>query len=63
MVRLGAFASDAAHGVRDIPDPWGQPREAYTRMYDQVEDAVAGLVAAIADGTVGDVVARQAALR
>lgn len=63
VVRLGAFASDAAHGVRDIPDPWGQPREAYTRMYDQVEDAVAGLVAAIADGTVGDVVARQAALR
>lgn len=61
VVRLGAFASDASDGVRDIPDPWGRPREAYTRMYDQVEDAVDGLVTALADGTVDQVVAAQRA--
>lgn len=63
VVRLGAFAGDAADGVRDIPDPWGLPRDAYTRMYDQIEDAVDGLVAAIQDGTVESVVAGQHALR
>lgn len=63
VVRLGAFASDAADGVRDVPDPWGQPREAYVRMYDQLEDAVAGLVTAVQDGTVGEVVEAQRALR
>lgn len=57
VVRLGAFAPDA--GVRDIPDPWGMPREAYVAMYDQIEDAVAGLVAAIAQDRVGEVVAAQ----
>ena len=63
VVRLGAFASDAAAGVRDVPDPWGMPREAYTRMYDQLEDAVDGLVRAIREGTVADVVAAQQVLR
>lgn len=63
VVRLGAFASDATDEVRDIPDPWGLPRDAYTRMYDQIEDAVNGLVAAIQDGTVQEVVAAQHALR
>lgn len=63
VVRLGAFASDASEGVRDIPDPWGLPRDAYTRMYDQIEDAVDGLVEAIQDGTVEEVVAAQHVLR
>ncbi|NLG21424.1 MAG: low molecular weight phosphotyrosine protein phosphatase [Actinomycetales bacterium] len=63
VVRLGAFASDAGEEVRDIPDPWGLPREAYVRMYDQIEDAVDGLVSAIQDGTVEEVVAAQRALR
>lgn len=56
VVRLGAFAPDAADGVRDLADPWGHPREAYLTMYDQVEEAVDGLVAALADGTVDRVV-------
>lgn len=63
VVRLGAFASDADAAVRDVPDPWGMPREAYVRMYDQIEDAVDGLVRAIQDGTVEDVLAAQRALR
>lgn len=67
VVRLGAFASDAGDaggvGVRDVPDPWGLPQEAYVAMYDQIEDAVDGLVRAIADGTVGEVVAAQSTLR
>lgn len=63
IVRLGAFASGAADGVLDVPDPWGQPASAYASMYDQLEDAVDGLVAAIKDGTVGEVAAAQAVLR
>lgn len=59
VVRLGAFASKADAGVLDIPDPWGLPREAYVRMYDQIEDAVTGLVRAIRDGTVHQIVATQ----
>ncbi len=57
VVRLGAFAPDAADGVRDVADPWGHSREAYLTMYDQVEEAVDGLVAALADGTVSQVIA------
>ena len=63
VVRLGAFASDADEGVRDVPDPWGMPREAYVAMYDQLEDAVAGLVAAIQDGRVGEIVAARRTVR
>lgn len=62
VVRLGAFAPDARAGVRDVPDPWGLPRDAYERMYDQIEEAVDGLVRAIQDGTVEDVIAAQHAL-
>ncbi|WP_109474539.1 low molecular weight protein-tyrosine-phosphatase [Ornithinimicrobium cavernae] len=61
VVRLGAFASDAGQGVRDVPDPWGLPPEAYTRMYDQIEDAIDGLVAAIRDDRIGEVLAGQRA--
>lgn len=59
VVRLGVFAGDAHEGVRDVPDPWGMPRDAYERMYDQIEEAVDGLVRAIQDGTVEEVVAAQ----
>lgn len=60
VVRLGAFASTAGDQVLNIPDPWGLPREAYIRMYDQIEDAVDGLVRAIRDRTVEEIVAAQA---
>ncbi|MFX0538962.1 low molecular weight protein-tyrosine-phosphatase [Ornithinimicrobium sp. Y1847] len=63
VVRLGAFARDTSDGVLDVPDPWGLPREAYIRMYDQIEDAVNGLVAAIQDDRVGEIAAAQHALR
>ena len=63
VVRLGAFASDAGDGVRDVPDPWGAEREAFVAMYDQIEDAVAGLVRALQEDRVGEVVAAQRAPR
>jgi protein-tyrosine phosphatase len=59
VVRLGAFSSGTTGDVEDVADPWGLPREAYVRMYDQIEEAVAGLVAAIQDGTVHEVVAAR----
>ena len=59
VVRLGAFASDVAEGLRDVPDPWGQPDSAYTRMYDQIEDAVEGLVRALQEDTVEQVLAEH----
>ena len=62
VVRLGAFASDVAeHGVRDVPDPYGLPESAFVSMYDQIEDAVDGLVRALRDGTVQQVVEAQEA--
>lgn len=57
VVRLGAFAPGADAGVLDVPDPWGLPPEAYARMYDQVEEAVDGLVRALGEGTLQDVLA------
>lgn len=51
VIRLGAFASDLSDGVLDVPDPWGLPRHAYVSMYDQIEDAVEGLIGAIEDGS------------
>ena len=43
---LGEFASDAdTAGVREVPDPWGHPREQFEAMYRQIEDAVPGVVA------------------
>jgi protein-tyrosine phosphatase len=55
VVRLGAFAPGATGTPRDVPDPWGQEAPAYAAMYDQVEEAVAGLVAAIRTGSVAQV--------
>lgn len=63
IVRLGAFASDAADGVQDVPDPWGHPAEAYTAMYDQIEDAVDGLVRALQEDSLEQVLARHRAAR
>lgn len=60
VVRLGAFAGTASDQVVDVPDPWGLPREAYVSMYDQIEDAVDGLVRAIRHGTLDRIVAAQA---
>ncbi|WP_298889466.1 low molecular weight protein-tyrosine-phosphatase [uncultured Serinicoccus sp.] len=63
VVRLGAFAPDAGGGVRDVPDPWGRSREAFVAMYDQVEEAVAGLVAALREGRLEEVLTTQRARR
>lgn len=59
VVRLGAFAGDAADGVRDVPDPYNGPREGYTSMYDQVEDAVSGLVRALQEDSLEQVLAEH----
>lgn len=59
VIRLGTFARDALHRVEDVPDPWGLPRDAYVRMYDQIEEAIDGLVQALHDDTVDDVTSRQ----
>lgn len=61
VVRLGAFASDVADGLRDVPDPWGHPEPAYVSMYDQIEDAVDGLVTALREDSLEDVLARHRA--
>ncbi len=60
VVRLGAFAGDVAErGVRDVPDPYGLPESAFVSMYDQIEDAVDGLVRAVKDGTLQQVMDAQ----
>jgi protein-tyrosine phosphatase len=59
VVRLGAFAADTTGEVLDVPDPWGLPRDAYAGMFDQIEDAVDGLVQAIQDGTLDQVLAAR----
>ncbi|HSP60298.1 MAG TPA: low molecular weight protein-tyrosine-phosphatase [Ornithinimicrobium sp.] len=58
VVRLGAFAP-GEDGVQDVPDPWGRPDAAYVQMYDQIEEAVDALVAAIADGTLPQILDRH----
>lgn len=57
VVRMGAFSAAAGAEVPDVPDPWGKPREAYVRMYDQIEDAADGLIAAITTGEVANIAA------
>ncbi|QFG69383.1 low molecular weight protein-tyrosine-phosphatase [Ornithinimicrobium pratense] len=63
VVRLGAFAGDAVEGVRDVPDPYNGPREGYTRMYDQIEDAVAGLVRSLQQDSLEQVLAEHRSAR
>lgn len=54
VLRLGEFAPDAGSaGVRDVPDPYGQSQETFRQMFDQVEPACAGLVRALAAGSLG----------
>ena len=50
---FGEFASDVeSAGVREVPDPWGNPRPVFEEMYRQIEDAADGVVAAVRDGRV-----------
>lgn len=44
IVALMEFA-----GGGEVPDPWGKPDSAYDHMYELIEEAVDGLVAALAD--------------
>ena len=61
VVRLGASASDVDGGAQDVPDPYGGPEEGFTSMYDQIEDAVDGLVRALQEETVGEIVVQHRA--
>lgn len=50
---LGEFASSVdTHGVLDVPDPWQRPRHDFVDMYEQIEDCVDGVVAAIKAGDI-----------
>ncbi|MEX1004843.1 MAG: low molecular weight protein-tyrosine-phosphatase [Acidimicrobiia bacterium] len=40
-------------GGGQVPDPWGKPDSAYDHMYDLIEEAVDGLIAALADQSSG----------
>ena len=53
-VRLfGEFASDVdTAGVREVPDPWGNPRPVFEEMYRQIEDAADSVVEAVRAGRV-----------
>ena len=52
IVRMGQFAPDVDQaGVLDVPDPYGKPQSAFSAMFDQLEPATGGLVAAIQDGS------------
>ncbi|MGB7447795.1 MAG: low molecular weight protein-tyrosine-phosphatase [Ornithinimicrobium sp.] len=49
IVRLGAFApgedgGPAGEQGQDVPDPYGQPPEAFAAMFDQLEPACRGLL-------------------
>lgn len=56
VTRLGAFAAGVgAHaktgdGGLDVPDPYGHRQAAYATMFDQVEQACAGLLEWLAEG-------------
>lgn len=56
IVRLGSFApgSDGSRWAGaaglDVPDPYGEPQEGFSAMFDQVEVACRGLLDWIADG-------------
>ena len=48
---LGEFSSSVdTQGVLDVPDPWQRPRHDFVDMYEQIEDCVDGVVAAIKAG-------------
>jgi protein-tyrosine phosphatase len=55
IVRLGAFAPDASGAPagergQDVPDPYGEPPEAFAAMFDQLEPACRGLLDWVAGG-------------
>ncbi len=56
IVRFGSFApgSDGSRWAGaaglDVPDPYGEPQEGFSAMFDQVEVACRGLLDWIADG-------------
>lgn len=48
---LGEFASSVdTQGVLEVPDPWQRPKPVFVDMYEQIEDCVEGVVAAIKAG-------------
>jgi len=55
IVRLGAFAPGPDGAVwagargEDVPDPYGQPPEAFAAMFDQLEPACVGLLDWVAE--------------
>lgn len=50
---LGEFASSVdTQGVLDVPDPWQRPKHVFVDMYEQIEDCVEGVVAAIKAGDI-----------
>lgn len=56
IIRFGAFGSDVERdGIADVPDPYGNPEEAFVEMYNQIEDAAQGLVKAIQDDSLDTV--------
>ncbi|WP_153396868.1 low molecular weight protein-tyrosine-phosphatase [Ornithinicoccus halotolerans] len=66
VVRLGAFADDASaedpETVRDVTDPWGHGPEAFTAMYDHLEETVGSLLRHLQQGTAHEVAARHRAV-
>lgn len=61
IVRFGAFGSDVEHdGIANVPDPYGNPEEAFVEMYNQIEDAAQGLVKAIQDDNLNSIRHRYA---
>lgn len=60
IVRFGAFGSTVDQdGIANVPDPYGNPEEAFVAMYDQIEDAAQGLVQAIQDESLDTVLQRH----
>lgn len=56
IIRFGAFGSTVDRdGIADVPDPYGNPEEAFVDMYNQIEDAVQGLVKAIQDDSLNSI--------
>ena len=50
---LGEFASSVdTQGVLDVPDQWQRPRHDFVDMYEQIEDCVDGVVAAVKAGDI-----------
>lgn len=61
IIRFGAFGSTVdVDGIANVPDPYGFPEDAFVAMYDQIEDAAKGLVAAIQDESLPTVLERYA---